>query len=233
MQKHNIVSRSEWLAHRKELLAQEKQLTRMRDELAAKRRALPWVRVEKSYVFDTPNGTQSLADLFVGRSQLAIYHLMFAPDWDGACKSCSFWADSFNGIIPHLHQRDVSFAAISRAPLEKLQAFQKRLGWTFPWFSSFANEFNRDFGVTFTADELATGEIQYNYGRHSAHRSEMPGISVFYRDGAEVFHTYSCYSRGIDAMNAAYQYLDLVPKGRDETGYPMSWVNYRDQYDAR
>jgi predicted dithiol-disulfide oxidoreductase (DUF899 family) len=230
---HHVVSSREWLHARKELLAREKQFTRMRDELSAQRRALPWERVDKAYVFEGANGKEALADLFGQKGQLVVYHFMFGPDWETGCKSCSFWADNFNGVTAHLAQRDVAFAAISRAPFTKLAAFQKRLGWTFKWVSSLESDFNFDFQVSFVPEQVARGEAQYNYGKLEHAMTEMPGISVFARgeDGA-LFHTYSCFSRGIDMMNTAYQYLDLVPKGRDESGLPgaMSWVKLRDQY---
>jgi predicted dithiol-disulfide oxidoreductase (DUF899 family) len=233
MATHAIVSRDEWIEARKRLLAKEKEFTRLRDRLSAERRALPWTRVEKNYVFEGPNGQETLAQLFGGRSQLVVYHFMYGPDWEKPCKSCSFWADNFNGIIAHLNQRDVTFVAISRAPFAKLQAFAKRLGWTFKWVSSGACDFNYDYRVSFTPEEIATGHIAYNYGVHKAYGSDMPGISVFFkdRDGA-VYHTYSCYARGLDMLNNAYHYLDLVPKGRDEAGLPhtMAWVRIRDEY---
>jgi predicted dithiol-disulfide oxidoreductase (DUF899 family) len=223
-------SKEEWIDARRKLLAREKELTRMRDQLSEQRRSLPWLQIDKRYVFEGPQGQEALHDLFGERNQLVIYHFMFGPDWEAGCKSCSFWADNFDGIIPHLAHRDVSFAVVSRAPLAKLLAFQLRMGWSFKWLSSLANDFNRDFGVTFTPDEIATGEIDYNYGKHPAYGQEMPGISVFYREDAAVFHTYSCYARGLDMMNTAYHYLDLVPKGRDEADGPMSWLRLRDQY---
>lgn len=226
-----IVTPTEWLARRKELLDEEKRFTRLRDELAAKRRALPWVEVDARYLFQTEGGERTLPELFAGRSQLAVYHLMFDPEWTAACKSCSFWADSFDHLGAHLAHRDVTFLAISRAPLADLLAYKKRMGWTFEWVSSVASDFNRDFGVTFTPAELATGTIEYNYRKHKAYSSEMPGISVFARDGDQVFHTYSAYSRGIDMVNPAYQWLDLVPKGRDEAaGQAMGWLRRRDEY---
>jgi predicted dithiol-disulfide oxidoreductase (DUF899 family) len=230
---HPVVSRARWIEARKALLSQEKQLTRQRDALSALRRALPWVRVEEPYTFDTADGVRTLPELFSGRSQLVIYHFMFAPDWEAGCKSCSFWADNFNGITAHLLHRDVRLMAVSRAPSSKLASFARRMGWTFPWASSINSRFNFDFGVSFTAEEAASGEIAYNYGRHEAHTTEMPGISVFAKDASgTVFHTYSCFGRGIDMMNGAYQYLDLVPKGRDEEGLPhtMAWVRLHDEY---
>jgi predicted dithiol-disulfide oxidoreductase (DUF899 family) len=231
---HKIVSRAEWTAARKELLAREKQFTHERDRLAEARRNLPWVRVTENYVFDLARGKATLAELFDGCSQLVVYHFMFGPDWTAGCKSCSFWADNFNGIDEHLKHRDVKLMAISRAPLARLLEFQRRLGWSFDWASSLENTFNRDYGVSFTPEELATGKVAYNYGEHKAHGSEMPGVSVFIKDGGSVFHTYSCYARGLDLLNGAYQYLDLVPKGRDEASLPytMAWLRLRDEYDT-
>ena len=225
-------SKDEWLAARKRLLAKEKELTHLRDALSAERRAVPWLRVEKQYLFDTPTGRKSLADLFEGRSQLAIYHFMFAPEWDEGCKSCSFWAESFDHIPIHLAHRDVTFLAASRAPLEKLQAYARRFGWTFPWVSSAPSDFNYDFNVSFRPEELESRKASYNYEPAQYLRSDLPGVSVFARDrGGAVFHTYSSYARGIDALNVAYQYLDLVPKGRDESGEAMNWLRRRDEYD--
>jgi predicted dithiol-disulfide oxidoreductase (DUF899 family) len=235
MTDHRIVSHSEWLDARRQLLAEEKAFTRQRDELSRKRRQLPWERVEKDYVFEGPSGRQTLEQLFEGRSQLVVYHFMFHPDWEAGCKSCSFWADNFNGIGAHLKQRDVTFAAISRAPLAKLQAFAGRMGWGFEWVSSHGNDFNFDYGVSFTPEEVAEGEFTYNYAKSKAYGPEMPGISVFLKTGAgEIFHTYSCYSRGIDILNTVYNFLDLVPKGRDEAELPftMSWVRLHDEYAA-
>jgi predicted dithiol-disulfide oxidoreductase (DUF899 family) len=232
VENHATVARSEWPKARKQLLAREKELTHMRDQLSAERRALPWVRVDKPYAFDGPNGRETLADLFGPRRQLVVYHFMFAPEWETGCKSCSFWADNFNGITAHLEQRDVTFAAISRAPLTKLQSFARRLGWTFKWVSSGGSDFNYDFNVSFTPEMLAGGDATYNYEPLGFEASDMPGVSVFAKDDrGAVFHTYSAYARGIDALNTAYQYLDLVPKGRDEANdEPMAWVKLRDQY---
>lgn len=234
-QNRNIVSKAEWLEARKRLLAKEKEFTHMRDQLSEQRRALPWMAVTEPYVFERTRGQATLAELFDGRSQLVVYHFMFAPDWQAGCKGCSFWADNFNGIVAHLKQRDVSFAAISRAPLPKLSAFARRLGWTFEWVSSSGSEFNRDYGVSFSPEDIARGEISYNYTTQKAYGPELPGISVFFKDAdGNVFHTYSCYARGLDMMNTAYHYLDLVPKGRDEAGLPstMSWLRLRDEYGA-
>ncbi|QOZ12883.1 thioredoxin family protein [Bradyrhizobium sp. CCBAU 51765] len=234
MQHHQIVSREQWIIARKALLAHEKELTAARERLAEERRALPWVKVDKAYQFEGPNGIVSLGDLFKGRPQLIVQHVMFAPDWDAACKSCSFWADGFERMVPHLAARDTSMAAVSLAPSAKLEAFRKRMGWTFDWVSSGGTDFNRDYGVTFSQEEIASGEPLYNFGTTAIYGPELPGISVFCRDEAgEIFHTYSCFARGLDMMNAAYQYLDLTPLGRHEEGlpYPMDWVRLRDQYE--
>jgi predicted dithiol-disulfide oxidoreductase (DUF899 family) len=229
MSDHQIVSRTEWIEARRRLLAQEKEFTRQRDQLSQARRQLPWERVEKNYVFDTPSGKRTLADLFEGRSQLVVFHYMFGPDWQEPCKSCSFWADSIELNVVHLSARDVSVAAISRAPLAKLEAFKRRMGWTFTWVSSGETDFNFDFGVSFRPDDKAQ---TYNYAPKTSTMTDLPGISVFHKDASgAIFHTYSCYARGLDMMNATYQYLDLVPKGRDETGpHAMAWVSYRDSY---
>jgi predicted dithiol-disulfide oxidoreductase (DUF899 family) len=233
--KHQVVSRQEWLAARRAHLAREKEFTRARDRLAAERRALPWVKVDKTYVFDGLRGSRTLVELFAGRSQLIVQHFMFAPDWNEGCKSCSFWADGFERIIPHLAARDTTLVAISRAPLPKLDAFKSRMGWTFDWFSSQGNDFNYDYVVSFTPEEIESGARLYNFGTSGFGAEEAPGISVFYRDEAgELFHTYSCFARGLDMMNAAYHYLDLTPLGRHEEGlpYPMDWLRLRDSYAA-
>jgi predicted dithiol-disulfide oxidoreductase (DUF899 family) len=235
MQAHKIVSRQEWIAARKAHLAREKEYTLARDRLSAERRELPWVRVEKNYEFEGAGGRATLADLFGGRSQLVVQHFMFAPDWNEGCKSCSFWADGFDHMIPHLAARDTSLVAISRAPLQKLLAFKARMGWTFDWLSSGASDFNYDYGVAFTRDEIERGAKTYNFGSSGFGIEDAPGISVFFRDTAgQIFHTYSCFARGLDMMNAAYHYLDLTPLGRHEEGlpYPMDWVRLRDQYQA-
>jgi predicted dithiol-disulfide oxidoreductase (DUF899 family) len=234
MQGHKVVSREEWLVTRKALLAKEKEFTRLRDQLSQQRRELPWVKVEKKYIFDGPNGKETLAELFAGRSQLLVYHFMFDPTWNEGCKSCSFWADNYNGIIVHLNHRDVTMVTISRAPLEKLDAYKKRMGWSFKWVSSFGNDFNRDYHVSFTPEEQEKGEVYYNYKMGRPFSPEGPGVSVFYKDGdGNIFHTYSCYARGLDMLNGAYHSLDLVPKGRDEAGLssPQAWVRRHDQYD--
>jgi predicted dithiol-disulfide oxidoreductase (DUF899 family) len=230
---NKVVSHEDWLTARRELLAAEKEFTRQRDALTRRRMALPWERVEKSYRFEGSNGALSLVDLFAGRSQLIVYHFMLGPDWEEGCKSCSFWADNFNGIPVHLNHRDVTFTAVSRAPLAKINAYKKRMGWSFPWVSSYGSDFNFDYQASFTPDEIADGKAYYNYEMTPNTVSEQVGISVFYRnDRGEVFHTYSCYSRGVDMLNGAYHYLDLVPKGRDEDGFKfsMEWVRRHDQY---
>jgi len=234
MPSHNIVSREQWLDARKELLAQEKEFTRARDRLSEARRALPWVKVDKDYVFDSIDGKKHLADLFKGREQLVVQHFMFAPAWNEGCKSCSFWADGFERMVPHLAARDTTFVAVSRAPLDKLVAFKQRMGWTFDWLSSQGNDFNYDYAVSFTPEQIKSGAKIYNFGTRGFGGEEAPGISVFYRDEAgDIFHTYSCFSRGLDMMNAAYHYLDLTPLGRHEEGlpYPMDWVRLRDRYE--
>jgi predicted dithiol-disulfide oxidoreductase (DUF899 family) len=231
--RNRVVSREEWLKARLELLVAEKEFTRQRDALTRRRLAMPWEHVEKSYRFEGPKGVLSLADLFEGRSQLIVYHFMLGPDWEEGCKSCSFWADNFNGIPIHLNHRDVTFTAVSRAPLARIDAYKKRMGWSFPWVSSFGSDFNFDYHVSFTPEETAAGKGYYNYGIRPNTVSEQVGISVFYRnDSSELFHTYSCYERGVDMLNGAYHYLDLVPKGRDEDGlkFTMQWVRRHDQY---
>ena len=234
MDKHREVSREEWVAARQALLREEKELTRRRDRLSQARRELPWVRVAKEYVFDGPNGPETLSHLFDGRGQLLVYHFMFDPSWSEGCPSCSFWADNFNGAVGHLAQRDVTMVAVARAPFEQLDAFRRRMGWSFTWVSSLHTDFNRDYQVSFSREELAGGKVLYNYSPSGFGSPEAPGISVFYREkNGDIFHTYSCYARGLDAINGAYQLLDLMPKGRDEDGlpYPMAWVRHHDAYD--
>lgn len=228
------VSREEWLEARKALLAREKDFTRERDALSAARRALPMVRVDKRYVFEGPEGSRTLADLFDGKRQLLVYHFMFAPDWEQGCKSCSYIADNFTGGLVHLAARDTAFAVISRAPLAKLQAFQRRMGWSFRWLSSAGSDFNFDYHVSFTPAELAAKDVEYNYGRTSFPYSEAPGLSVFLREGDAVLHTYSTYARGLDLLMNTYNYLDLTPLGRQEEGEPygMAWLRHHDRYDA-
>jgi len=230
---HDVVSPAKWLAARQELLKKEKESVRLSDELAEARRKLPWVKVEKDYVFDSPNGKVELADLFSGRSQLMIYHFMFGPDWQEGCPSCSFVSDHFDGARPHLAARDVTLVAVSRAPLAKLEAFKKRMGWQFPWVSSHGGDFNRDFHVSFTEAEMAEGKVNYNYTLQEFPSTEAPGISVFYKNAAgEVFHTYSTYGRGVETVMSAYRILDLMPKGRDEDhlSFSMEWVRHHDRY---
>jgi predicted dithiol-disulfide oxidoreductase (DUF899 family) len=230
---HAVVSRAEWLRARKELLAREKAHTHERDALARARRELPWVRVEKDYTFDGPDGPVKLADLFRGKSQLFVYHFMFGPEWVEGCQSCSFVGDHVDGALPHLEHRDVSFVAVSRAPLAKLQAFQRRMGWRFPWVSSHGSAFNFDFRVSATADELSAQRMDYNFDRSDMVLDELPGLSVFFRkaDGS-IYHTYSAYARGLEPLVGTYQFLDLVPKGRDEDGlsFTMAWVRHHDRY---
>lgn len=231
---HRVVSRDEWVAERKALLAQEKELTRRRDEIARKRRALPWVRVDKAYVFAAPEGRRSLADLFGGRGQLLVQHFMLGPDWEEGCPSCSFMADHMDGMNVHLSHRDVAFVAVSRAPLDQIERFRRRMGWRFAWVSSHGTGFNHDFGVSFTPEEVAKGTIDYNFGPSSMATEELPGISAFLRnDKGEVFHTYSTYGRGVEAMMGTYSMLDLMPKGRDgnDADDVMAWVRHHDRYE--
>lgn len=229
---HKVVSKEEWLQARLAHLDAEKEFTRKRDELSRQRRELPWERVEKDYVFEGPNGPETLGDLFAGRNQLIVYHFMFGPDWEEGCKSCSYLADHFDGARIHLAHRDVTLAVVSQAPLPQLQAFRKRMGWRFRWVSASANEFQRDYGVHFTKEDL-TGEVTYNYRKTRTEMQELPGLSVFYKDEAgEIFHTYSTYARGLDMLVGTYQFLDVAPKGRDEDGlaFSMSWVRHHDKY---
>jgi len=230
---HRVVTREEWLKERVALLAEEKDLTRRRDALAEKVRELPWVKVEKAYTFDAPTGKVSLGDLFGGKSQLIVYHFMFDPTWSQGCKSCSFIADHYNGIVVHLAHRDIAFATVSKAPVEKIEEFRARMGWTFPWVSGANNDFGRDFGVSFTDDELAGGDTVYNFNRKPYPIRELPGLSVFAKDArGDVFHTYSNYGRGLEDFLTAYRYIDVTPKGRDEaqTG-GMGWLRHHDRYD--
>jgi predicted dithiol-disulfide oxidoreductase (DUF899 family) len=229
-----IVLQEEWLAARKELLAAEKEFTRQRDAISAKRRELPWVKVAKNYVFDGPNGKTSLSDLFRGKSQLIIYHFMFGPGWEQGCPSCSYLGDHFGGALVHLNARDVAFSAISRAPMPQIAAFKKRMGWNFPWVSSHQNDFNYDYHVSFSKDEMAAGKVNYNYTMQQFPSDEAPGLSVFYKNAAgEIFHTYSAYGRGLDILLGAYNFLDMTPKGRDEDGlaHTMAWVRHHDRYE--
>ncbi len=228
-----VVSKAEWLVARKDLLTREKELTRLRDEVSRHRRELPWVKVDKDYIFDAPGGKETMVDLFEDRSQLIVYHFMFAPGWEEGCKSCSYLADHFDGANWHLPHRDVTFVVISRAPLTELEAYKKRMGWRFKWLSSYGNDFNFDYHVSATEDEKAKGKMFYNYRTDELTGGEMPGLSVFYKDeNGDVFHTYSMYARGLDILVGAYNFLDLVPKGRDEdhVDFTMDWVRRHDQY---
>jgi predicted dithiol-disulfide oxidoreductase (DUF899 family) len=231
---HRIVSHQQWLAERKALLEREKELTRLHDQIARERRALPWVRMDKDYVFDTPQGPRRLADLFDGRHQLVMQHFMLPPGWEQGCKSCSYMADHTDATLAHLAARDTSFVAVSRAPLADIERFRQRMGWTFPWVSSHGTDFNRDFHVTFTAEEKESGTLDYNFGGKS-HGLELPGVSVFWKDDTgEVFRTYSTYGRGVEVMMHTYNLLDLTPKGRDEDGldFTMAWVRHHDRYES-
>ena len=234
MKPGNIVLRDEWLEARKILLQEEKDFTRLRDQLSRKRRQLPWLKVDIDYVFEDLSGKLSLVDLFEDKSQLIIYHFMYGPDWEEGCPSCSFWADNFNGIDIHLRHRDANMVVVSRVGLAQLQAYRKRMGWDFKWVSSLGNNFNYDYHVSFTASEMEKAEMFYNFKIGSFPADEAPGISVFYRSPeGEVFHTYSCYARGLDMLNGAYHYLDLLPRGRDEDDldFTMAWLRRRDEYD--
>ena len=233
---HKIVSHADWIAARKQLLAKEKEFTRLRDELNRQRREMPWEKVEKPYVFDGPKGKESLADLFGGKSQLIVYHFMLGPGWKEGCPSCSFIADCFDGTPVHLAHRDITLLAVSRAPLPEIEAYKKRMGWRFKWVSSFGNDFNFDYGVSFSKEDLAKPEIYYNYEMGSRFKGEeMPGASVFHKSPAgEIFHTYSTYGRGLDILLGAYNWIDLAPKGRDEANvkpHAMAWVRRHDSYD--
>jgi predicted dithiol-disulfide oxidoreductase (DUF899 family) len=228
---HEVVSHADWLAARKELLAKEKAFTKLRDELTRERLALPWEEVTKAYTFEGPKGKESLGDLFEGRSQLVIYQFMYDPEWKAGCPICSFWADNFDGIIRHLNHRDVTMIAVSRAPFAKLEAYRKRMGWTFKWVSSGGSEFNFDNQASFTPLQVQKKTAFYNFVTQDPGETEREGVSVFYRDAdGKIFHTYSAYARGIDMVNTAYNYLDLVPKGRDESGKGPYWVRRHDEY---
>ena len=234
MKTPQIVPRDEWLAQRKALLDKEKEWARLSDRLSAERRELPWVGVPDDYRFEGEAGVQSLGALFDGRSQLLVYHFMFAPSWEQGCPLGSFWADQFNPLGVHLNQRDVKLVAVSNAPIDKLSAFKVRMGWSFSWVSAVESRFSGDFGVTFSREEIEQGQPRYNYRDGASVGEEMPGLSVFYKNSdGEIFHTYSCYARGLEAMNSSYSLLDLVPRGRDEAGlrFPMAWVRYHDRYE--
>lgn len=229
---HDIVSRETWLNARKTLLALEKEETRLRDKVRAERLALPWVKVDKTYTFETPQGRKTLADLFDGRSQLIVYHFMYGPDWDAGCPGCSFMADHIDGMLPHLNNHDVTMIAVSRTPLEKLEAYRKRMGWKFPWVSSHGSDFNFDYHVSFTKEELASGKVMYNYRETDAAdaHDELPGLSAFFKDeDGIVYHTYSDYARGGEEALGTLMILDRAPKGRNETG-TLSFVKRKDEY---
>lgn len=231
MKPNKVVSQQDWVEARRALLAEEKAFTRERDALSARRRDLPWMKLEKDYRFEGPDGPVTLAELFGGRAQLVVQHFMFHPDWEAGCKSCSFWADSFDHAVDHLAGRDTSFAAVSRAPIETLEAFRERMGWTFRWVSSHGSDFNYDFDVSFTPEALERGRVFYNFEETTFPAPEAPGISIFATgDDGAIYRTYSTYGRGLDMMNATYQLLDLTPKGRDESDMPhaMAWVKLRD-----
>jgi predicted dithiol-disulfide oxidoreductase (DUF899 family) len=234
IERPKVVTQAEWLAARKELLRKEKELTRLRDDLSRQRRELPWLQVEKQYIFEGPNGKEKLADLFAGRSQLIVYHFMFGPEWQEGCPSCSFLMDHTDGALVHLAQRDVAFVSISRAPFAKIEAFRRRMGWRFPWVSSNGTDFNFDYHVSFTKEEKAKGKVYYNFDMTEFPSEEAPGISIFYKDkNGTIFHTYSAYARGTEIGCGTYSWLDLVPKGRDEDDLPfsMSWVRHHDRYE--
>ena len=234
MRTKHTASREQWLEARRALLEEEKALTRAREAVAEKRRALPWVKVEEAYPFDSAAGTQSLSDLFGRHSQLIVQHYMYGPDWQEGCKSCAFWADQFDPAVPHLAARDVAFAAVSQAPFEIFAAFKERMGWTFNWVSSAPCNFSNDYHAWYTPEQIAAGDVAYNFQPGLHYGEHAPGVSVFAKDAAgDVYHTYSCYARGLDALNGCYQLLDLVPKGRDEAGLPMpmAWLCHHDRYE--
>jgi predicted dithiol-disulfide oxidoreductase (DUF899 family) len=230
---HMVVPHDQWIEARKKLLVKEKEFTRLREQLSQERRDLPWEAVTKDYVFDGPGRKETLSELFDGRSQLIVYHFMFGPDWEAGCPHCSFWADNFNEIIVHLNQRDVTMIAASRASYGKLAAYKKRMGWSFKWVSSNGGDFNFDYQASFTPEEIAGKQAWYNFAKQDPGIAEREGVSVFHKDASgRLFHTYSTYARGIDILNTAYHYLDLVPKGRDENGRSQYWVRRRDEYAA-
>jgi predicted dithiol-disulfide oxidoreductase (DUF899 family) len=240
---HKVVSHAEWLEARKRFLIEEKEFTKRRDQLSESRRELPWELVTKDYTFEGPNGRVTLAGVFEGRSQLTIYHAMFNPDtanpprttWtkDAACTACSWWMDNFNSQVVHLNHHDITMAAVSLAPYPRLAAYGNRMGWTFPWYSSIGSDFNFDYRVSFTPEEIAAGEADYNYRTDPISGSEAPGVSVFHRDQAgSIYHTYSAYARGLDMLNVGYHYMDIVPKGREEAEGNMRWLHRRDEYPA-
>ncbi|MGR4069607.1 DUF899 domain-containing protein [Billgrantia sp. C5P2] len=233
---HPVVSREEWVAARKELLRREKELTRLRDDLNAKRRALPWVKVEKEYVFETPEGRKTLAELFDGRSQLIVHHFMFGPGWGAGCIGCSFAADHIEGTRVHLEHHDVSLVRVSRAPLDEIEAYRQRMGWQVKWVSSHGSDFNYDYQVSFTPEDIAQGAVTYNYATANVSIEDLSGLSVFYRnDKGDVFHTYSTYGRGDELVDSTYMLLDMTPKGRNETGPNHNltdWVKRHDEYES-
>ncbi len=229
-----VVSHNEWIAARTAFLKKEKEFTRLRDELSKQRRELPWEKVEKNYVFEGPNGKVTLSDLFEGRSQLIVYHFMFGPNWTEGCPSCSYLGDHFDGMLPHINARDITFTAISRGPMPQIAAFKKRMGWKFNWVSSYGTDFNFDYHVSFTPEERAKGKMQYNYSETNFPSEEGPGASAFYKDEAgNIFHTYSTFARGLDIFLGAYNFMDIAPKGRNEEGlaHTMAWVRHHDKYE--
>ncbi len=232
---HRIVSREQWTAAREQLLIEEKQLTRLRDQVNARRLELPWVRIDKTYVFDGPNGKETLADLFEGRSQLVVRHFMFGPEWEEGCVGCSFWSDHLDGALPHLEHHDVTVVVVSRAPYAKIEAFRRRMGWRFKWVSSFGSDFNYDFHVSFTPEQIAAGQAYYNYRLTDQVAEEMPGASVFYKaEDGTIAHTYSSFARGGEPGLGTYSILDMTPKGRNETGPNHNltdWVRLHDRYN--
>lgn len=231
---HRVGSRQEWLEASRALLVEEKAHMRAGDELARKRRELPWVKVDKTYVFDTPQGRKTLADLFDGRSQLIVYHFMLGPDWEEGCVGCSFLSDHMTGIVTHLEHHDVSYVTISHAPLGKIEAFRKRMGWTFPWVSSDGSDFNFDYHVSFTPEQLASKKAFYNFVEQDVGIDELHGHSVFYKDAnGDVYHTYSCYGRGDERFINTYAHLDVTPKGRNEKSSLIDWVKHHDRYEEK
>lgn len=235
MPKRHVVSEAEWTAARKGLLKKEKEFTHLRDELTAERQNLPWKKIETDYEFQGASGKETLSDLFAGRKQLVVYHFMFGPEWEEGCPSCSFWADNYDGVDVHLAHRDTTLLAVSNTAFDKLDAYRRRMEWSFKWVSSFGSEFNKDFNVTFSADEMEKGEMVYNYTITKFPASEAPGFSVFYKDdNGDIFHTYSTYGRGLDMLNTVYNMLDLTPIGRNEKGegkHNMYWLRRHDQYN--
>lgn len=234
IENRKVVSQKEWLAARKNLLVKEKKFSKLRDELSLQRRKLPWVKIEKEYVFDGPDGKVTLAGLFRGKSQLIVYHFMFGPGWKEGCAHCSFWADHYDSANHHLGQRDTTLAVISRAPLKEIEPFKKRMGWRFNWLSSNQTDFNFDFNVSFTPKQIKSGVLPYNYGKFKMKIDELQGVSAFYKDKqGDIYHTYSTYARGIDLLNTTYNFLDLTAKGRDENpDRTQDWVTYKDEYKS-